>query len=103
MIPHETIKKAWYSFTDQKDKEPKSDNVKIANIVMSVSWLIVFFSLIIILFINVLTMTQEYEFEAELNGNITIPYIDALENTTFDKVIIKGKAKMPVYYLKGLT
>ena len=44
----------------------------------------------------------EFEFEAELEGNISIPHIYGLENTTFEKIIIKGKAKMPVYFVKGI-
>lgn len=102
MIPHENIKKWYYSFTGQ-DKH-KSDSVKIANIITSTLFVIVFAFVIFSFLTAVVSQRQNYDIEIELKGNITMPdYIHGFENITFDYIKIKGKADMPVYILRGLT
>ena len=100
MIPKETAKKWYYSFTRQNKNE--SDSVKITNIIMSTVLLLVFITVMYSLLSVVMSQRQIYDFEIELTGNMTMPdNIYGFDNMTFHNIKIKGKADIPVYKIKG--
>lgn len=98
-IPHESVKKFVYRFTGQNDAT-NTEAVKITNIIMSVVFLCFMVTAIFSFMSVAMEQKQYYDVEIELSGNVSIPYIDALENSTFDHIIIKGRAEMPVYRIK---